>query len=262
MHGHGGRGQRLADGGVADLGGPFHLAGLGIQRHDRGVGLRQQDHAIGKGKAAVHRVAAHHRDHVRILLRLVGPQDLAVVVQVQRKDVVRERGMDIHHVPDHQRRALMPAQHPGREGPGDAQVLDVVLVDLVQRRIAGVRVIAGLDRPLLGLADLGHDAVIGERRRAGHEQREAGAVQQIFHDSPPMVDRASVARRRHPCRKVRTRSPMRQRRRPGHDTKVLGKFGNKYGVNRPHRRIAAPRRHASRSACQRICSAMKVWTKK
>ena len=130
---HGGRGQRFADRRVADLGRPFRLAGLGVQGHHGGVGLRQEHHPVGVAETAVDGVAAHHRDHVRVLLRLIAPQDLAVVVQVQRKDVVRERRVDIHDVADHQRRAFVAAQHAGREGPRDAQVAHVVAVDLVQR---------------------------------------------------------------------------------------------------------------------------------
>ena len=102
----------------------------------------QEDLAVGIGDAAVDGVAAHHRNDVRVLLRLVFPEDLAVVVQVERIDVVREGRVDIHHVADDQRRAFVAAQHAGREGPGDLQVLDVVLVDLIEFGIAGVGVVA------------------------------------------------------------------------------------------------------------------------
>ena len=70
-------GRALA--GIAVLDRPLHLAGLGVERHQRGVGLVQEDLAVPIGHATVHRVAAHHRDHVRILLRLVFPDDLVLV---------------------------------------------------------------------------------------------------------------------------------------------------------------------------------------
>ena len=67
----------LALAGIAVLHRPHDLAGLGIERDQRGVGLVQEDLAVGIGHAAVHRVAAHHRDDVRILLGFVLPDDLA-----------------------------------------------------------------------------------------------------------------------------------------------------------------------------------------
>ena len=73
------RGSGRALAGIAVLDRPRHLAGLGIERDQRGVGLVQEDLAVPIGHAAVHRVAAHHRDDVRILLRLVFPDDLVLV---------------------------------------------------------------------------------------------------------------------------------------------------------------------------------------
>ena len=69
------------------------------------------------------------------------PDDLAVLGQIEREDRVRERRVHVHHVADHQRRALVPAQHAGGEGPGDLEVADVLLVDLVELRVAGVGVV-------------------------------------------------------------------------------------------------------------------------
>ena len=183
---HDGRGQRFADGRVADLGRPFLFARLGVEGDNRGVGLRQQDHAVGIGEAAVHRVAAHDRDDFRVLLRLVAPDDLAVIGQVQREDVVREGRVDIHDVPDHQRRALVPPQDAGREGPGDAHVAHVVAVDLVELRIAGVGIVAGLDGPLAGNGNGFLDAVIGQDGRTRQQERHTGAGQREFHRLPPL----------------------------------------------------------------------------
>ena len=183
---HDGRGQRLADGGVAHLGRPFLFASLGIQRDNGGVGLRQQDHAIGIGQAAVHRVAAHDRDDFRVLLRLVAPDDLAVVGEVEREDVVREGRVDIHDVPDHQRRTLVPAQDARREGPGDAKVADVVPVDLVKRRIARVGVVESLDSVLARVGNRLHNAVIGPDGRTRQQKRHPGAGQREFHRLPPL----------------------------------------------------------------------------
>ena len=68
-------------------------AGLRVERDESGVRLMEEDFAVGVGQAAIDRVAAHHRDDVRILLGLIFPEDLAVVVEVERKNGVRERRM-------------------------------------------------------------------------------------------------------------------------------------------------------------------------
>jgi hypothetical protein len=69
----------------------------------------EEDLAVRVGQAAVDRVAAHHRDDIRILLGLVFPQNLAVVVKVERKDSVGERRVQKHGVADDKRRPFMSA---------------------------------------------------------------------------------------------------------------------------------------------------------
>ena len=160
---------------VLDL--PDLLAGRGIDRHDVGVRLVEQDQsrmvvAFGRiGDAAVDGVAAHDGNDVRILLGLVFPQDLAVVLQIERIDDVRERRVQVHHVADDQRAAFMAAQHAGREAPFDLQVLHIVLVDLVKRRIALVRVVAGLHDPIARIFAHLRQVVVGEGK-ACHAERQ------------------------------------------------------------------------------------------
>ncbi len=184
---HGGHGQGFADCGVADLGRPFHLAALGIQRHDGGVGLRQEDHAVGIGQATVDGIAAHHRDHAGILHGFIPPDDAAVVVQIQRKDVVGERRMDIHDVADHQRGTFVPAQHPGRERPGNAHVADVVAVDLVQFGIARVGIVHRRQRHLRRVGNRLVNAVVGQNGRTGQQKRHGSAGQRQFHLVLPLL---------------------------------------------------------------------------
>ena len=138
--------------GIAVLHLPHLFAGLGVERDQRGVGLAEDDLAVGVGRAAVDGVAAHHADDVRVLLRLVAPDDLAGLVQVHGEDAVREGRVDVHHVADHQRAALVAAQHAGRELPGRAQVAHVVPVDLVELAVALVGVVAGRHDPLVRVA--------------------------------------------------------------------------------------------------------------
>ncbi|MNT38380.1 hypothetical protein D3C72_1745690 [compost metagenome] len=145
-------GVGLADLGIAVLGGPDHLAGLGIECHQRGIGLLQQDLAVAVGQAAVDGVAAHHRHHVVVLLGFVFPLE-GLVLQVDRDHLVRERRMDVHRIADHQRRAFMAPQHTGGHRPGDLQVLDVALVDLLQLAVAVVGIVARLRRPVGRVGD-------------------------------------------------------------------------------------------------------------
>ena len=189
LHRQHGRGVGLALGRVAVDRRPLHLAGHRVERHHGGVGLVQEDGVVGVGEAAVDGVAAHHRDHVRVLLRLVAPDDLAVLAEVERKDVVRERRVHVHHVADDERRTLVPAQDAGREGPGHLQVADVLGVDLVELRVAGVGVVAGLDRVVRRVADRLDHAVVGERRNARRRQQRRHAWQETFHGhAPPTVE--------------------------------------------------------------------------
>ncbi|OIQ74144.1 hypothetical protein GALL_442100 [mine drainage metagenome] len=122
---------------------------VGIERHQRVIGLMQEDLAVRIGQAAVDRVAAHHRNHVGILLRLVLPDDPVVVGEVERVHRVRERRMHIHHVADDQRTTLMAAQHPGRERPGHLQFADIGRRDLLQLRVTRIGVVTRRHHPVV-----------------------------------------------------------------------------------------------------------------
>ncbi len=167
-----GRGVGLALLRIAVDGLPDFLAGLRVESDNRRVSLMQEDLAVGVSEAAVHRIAAHHRDNRRVLLGLVLPDDPALVVEVQSVDDVRERGVDPHRVADNDGRTLVAAQDARREGPSDLQVLDVVLVDLIQLRITLIEVIAGLKDPVVGVTDQFRDAFVRQDRRAENSRRQ------------------------------------------------------------------------------------------
>ena len=155
---------------------PGHLAGLGVEGDQLGVGLVQEDLAVAVGHAAVDRVAAHHRDDVRVLLGLELPDHPAVVVEVERVDGVGERRVDVHHVADHQRAALVTAQHAGREGPGHLEIADIVAVDLGQLAITRVGIVAGRLSPYRRILLEHEKLVVGERQgRQAYGQGGAGS---------------------------------------------------------------------------------------
>jgi hypothetical protein len=72
----------------------------------------QEDLAIAIGQAAIDGVAAHHGNDAGVLRRLVRPQDLGVIVEVERMDVVRERRVQIHQIANHQWLALVARSTP------------------------------------------------------------------------------------------------------------------------------------------------------
>jgi hypothetical protein len=151
--------------------GPDDLARLRIERHESRIGLMQEDLAVGIRDAAIDRVAAHDRYHVRILARLIFPEDLAVVVQIQRVNCIWERRGQIHHVANHQRFPFMTAKNAGRERPGDLQFLDVSRRDLIQCGKTRVGVVLCGRRPLLRILHPGIQVAVGANGKALHGQK-------------------------------------------------------------------------------------------
>ena len=109
----------------------------------------QDDLAVPVRQPAVHGIAAHHRDHVGILLGLIFPQDLAVVVEIERIDQVGEGRVDVHRAADNQRSAFMTAENAGRKRPGHLERLDVLGVDRVEPTVPRRCIVLVLHRPLL-----------------------------------------------------------------------------------------------------------------
>jgi hypothetical protein len=135
----------------------------------------QDDLAITISDAAIDRVAAHHRNRVGILLGFVFPDDLAIGVEVEGVDVVGEGRVDVHHVVDDQRSALVPAKHAGREAPRDPQVLDVVLVDLSELAVAPVCEVACRHYPFFGIGLHFQECIV--RRRDGWQRHSDAECQ-------------------------------------------------------------------------------------
>src|SRR5260370_38220377 len=94
--------------------------------------------AVGVGHAAVDGVAAHHSDDAWILPGLVFPEDLAVVVEVKRKDCIWERRMNIHHVADDERGAFVTTQNACRKSPGGRAFMDLICIDFFEFGISRI----------------------------------------------------------------------------------------------------------------------------
>ena len=159
---------------VDDL--PHLLAGLGVERHERGVGLVQEEHAVGIGEAAVDGVAAHHRDNGRILLGLVLPDDLAVSSRSSAYTMFGNGVCTYIMLPITRAQPSWPRSTPVEKVQATFR-LDVVRVDLVEWRIAGVSVVTLLHAPVIRVADTLNNAIIrqrgcreGSRRPAKHSR--------------------------------------------------------------------------------------------
>ncbi len=149
---------------VDDL--PQFLTRLRVESDERRVGLVEEDLAFSVLNATVNRVAAHHGDDRGVLLRGVLPDDLLFVGKVQSEHDVRERRVKVHRVTDHERAAFVTTKNAGRERPCHFQLTNVFGVDLVQRRIPGAGVVAGLLCPVIRIArQLGNVIVRPDGRR-------------------------------------------------------------------------------------------------
>ena len=146
--------------GIGDVLRPFDFAGLGVERDQLGVERRNIDLVAIDRDAAIVRAAAIGRDRTHLVL--VFPHLLARL-GVERIDVV-ERGRDIHHAVDDDRRSLHRIENVGLEYPGDMQALDVARGDLLGGMEARLRVVS------IGLQEIG--AVVG--RLVEQVLRDAG----------------------------------------------------------------------------------------
>ena len=145
---------------------PDRRARRRIERDERRIRLIEEDPAIGVAKAAADRIAAHQGDDARLLARLIFPEDLSLMLEIQRIDGVGKGRVDVDDAADDERRPLMPAQYAGREGPDWRQPLHIAGVDLGQRRKAQIGEIRGPLRRHPGMS-----AAAGRRE----EQRQSKA---------------------------------------------------------------------------------------
>ncbi len=123
---------------IGDFLAPFHGAGLGVEGDQLGVEGREIDVVAVGGDAAIVRAAAIGRDRPHLVR--VGPELLAGP-GVQREHMI-ERGRDIHHAIDHDRRSFHRVDDVGLEDPGRPKLADVASVDLPRRIVTRLGVIA------------------------------------------------------------------------------------------------------------------------
>ena len=129
-----------------------------VQRGDQNL-------PVGVGDALVHQIAAGHGGRELVLLRREFPDDLAHVVEVDGVDEVGIGAFEVHHVADHQRLPLLPAERAGGHGPGDLQLVGILGVDLGQLAVADPAVASQRQHPLIGILGIFLQRFVGARDR-------------------------------------------------------------------------------------------------
>src|ERR1700747_422018 len=191
----------------------------------------QEDLAVGISEAAVDRVAAHDGNNVWILLGLVFPEDLGLVVQIERVDRVRERPMDVHDVADHERPAFMATHNARRNRPCPLQLADIIGGDLLERRVALVGIVSCRHPPIFWVLRHSDQLIVGMSSARSEDRygAHASAEQEIAHRYP-LCD-STAGERRDSTRCAASRHPFdgKSFRQPCHSaTEALGTYFGTY----------------------------------
>ena len=174
------RGLRQAE--VGDLGRPDDGARVRVEREQLAVEGVEDDLAVGVHEPAAVRAAARLGLSQARHLRGERPLDVALLVEVERVQRVRLRGQDVHGRADDERGRFDLVGDADLERPGDLQVLNVVLGDLVERAVVPSRVRAVGHQPLPGVLLQDREIVVrlgeGQGERREHEaQGQGGPVE-------------------------------------------------------------------------------------
>src|SRR5919109_4085938 len=148
----------------------------------------QEDLAVGIGKSAVDGIATHDRNDVRILLGLVFPENLAIIIQVERKHWVWERPMHIHDVADDEWSPFMAAQNASRKRPCHLQLANILGGDLFELGVTLVGIVSCPHHPIFWVLRHSDQLTVGVSRGARTKDRydaHACGEQEIAHRYPP-----------------------------------------------------------------------------
>ena len=130
-------------------------AGLGVERNQMIAGRDRQDALVAFAVGPVRDAAARSlaRRHFAALAFVHSPHpQLFARLRIDGDDRAAHPRLRVHHAVHHQRRHLhvvvgTRAEVVGLEPPGDAQVLGVVFVDLIERRVLRAARLAGVRAP-------------------------------------------------------------------------------------------------------------------
>ena len=160
---------------------PDLLAGGGIQRDQAAIPCTHIDLALPQCHAAVDDVAAPLEAGAAVDLRVIGPDPVAGT----GVDGVHNapRGTDVHDAVHDHRRGLHAARGFEVVRPGQAQVLDVGGIDLIEAAVAGLGIVHAGGGPVGRLGGIGADESAidslhggrGLRRRVGLREGRCAA---------------------------------------------------------------------------------------
>ncbi len=134
--------RMFADGDVSADRPPQRLAGLPVEGENLTVDGVVVDVAFGVLQTTGLGAAAGLKAMLTVNVRAELPQDVAVVVEVERQHFVRrlarafrlvDRRDDVHGVADHERRGLILVENAELHRPGNGQISDVAEIDLVKQ---------------------------------------------------------------------------------------------------------------------------------
>jgi len=142
--------------------GPLYFTGLGIQRFQAAV-IHPHEHLVAPGcNATIDRVAT--------AATLVGTPYLGIVTPellpgfcIQRIDHAEGAG-GVHHTVDHERCRLDRPVEFVLVAPGEPQFIDVVSLDVLERRVALLPGVAPGRHPVPWLLVCSDQAFVGHRR--------------------------------------------------------------------------------------------------
>src|SRR5262249_54865998 len=134
---------------------PDLVAGRRIDRDEASVVGRDEDLALPDRDTAVDDVAAALVAAFAVHLRVVGPDALAGA-HVDRVHDAAGGGL-VHDAVDDDRRRLDAARRLEVVGPGEAELLDVAVVDFLQLAEARLGVVEAVAQPVLRAAAVGLD---------------------------------------------------------------------------------------------------------
>ena len=167
-------GDRLAglDGRVVGL--PELLSGLRVEPEHLTVEGGEEDPAVVIAQAAGLRAAAG-APAGQLRVGDLGPElplDEALPGEVERVDVVRLRGDDVHRVADDERRGFVRIVDAELHRPRHGELVDVVDVDLIERAVVPARVVGVRHDPLRRVAGRTLLGDRGPRYPENAEQRQ------------------------------------------------------------------------------------------
>ena len=188
---------------------PPQRARLRVERRQVAGDRSGVHHVVEHGDAAIHRRRSDH-DHIVGNLRRPAPQRTPGA-HVERGHRARRLG-HVHHAVHDERRGFEDARRSKLVDPGRLQLRHVLLVDLIELRVALRLVAAGVRQPVRRLALGLDDAVVGNLRECRTPPPRTPANSHRRNDRLHCSAPRRLGEIRHEIGQLRRREPRREAR--------------------------------------------------